>query len=246
MAKGKLTKAEYDALGADGQKSYELVGEVAYFTGEIPDVASLQVALDGERSLHQRATEQLKAYTGIDPVAAKAALAAAQGAAKGKEHDLTTKEGLQAALAEMRSDFETKLKDKDDQAKQMITDRTIESTLTKAGVIPKALPHAVDAVRKMVKPLGDDPAQLGVVGPQGSFIGTDFETWAASDFKRDSSFFFADSGAGGTGGNALNAQRGNAGAATKTRQEFDALSPTDKIAFSQQVDQGKAALVDSA
>src|SRR5687768_6236222 len=98
MPKAKITKQEFEALDGEVKKSYELVGESAFFTGEIPDVASLQTALDGERSLHARATEQLKAYTGIDPVKAKEALAAQQQSAKGKEHDLTTKEGLQAAL----------------------------------------------------------------------------------------------------------------------------------------------------
>lgn len=201
MPKAKITKAEFDALTDQTVKgSYELIGEFAFFTGEIPDVSTLQSALDAERALHAAATEKLKPYAGIDPVKAKEALAAQQTKTPtGKEPDLTTKEGLQAALDQMRSDFDQKFKAKENEANQLITDRTIESVLVKSGVLPEAMPHAVDAVRKMVKPLGEDPAQLGVVGPQGTLIGTPFETWAGADFKKTHSFFFGDSGQGGTG-----------------------------------------------
>lgn len=199
MPKSKITKAEFDALEPDAKASYELAGESAYFTGEIPDVTSLQTALQSERTMRENAEKAIKPYAGIDPVKAKEALAAQTKQATGKEPDLTTKEGLQAALDQMRTDFDQKFKAKETEANQLITDRTIESVLVKAGVIPEAMPDAMDAVRKLVKPLGDDPAQLGVIGPTGTFIGTPFDAWAATDLKKTKSWFFADNGVGGTG-----------------------------------------------
>jgi len=202
--KAKLTKAEYDALDAEGKKAYEAIGDFFVFTGEIPDVTNLQTALDNERQLHQTAANQLKAYAGIDPAKAKEALAAQQKPTK--EHDLNTIEGLRAALADtqkaindMRTDFDTKIKTKEDAANQLITDRAIESVLVKAGVIPEAMPDAMAAVRKMVRPLAGDPAELGVLGANDTFIGTPFETWATNDLRKQKSWFFADSGNGGTG-----------------------------------------------
>jgi len=203
--KAKLTKAEYDALDAEGKKANEAIGDFFVFNGEIPDVATLQTALENERTLHQRATDQLKAYTGIDPVKAKEALAAQQKPA-GKEHDLTSIEGLRAALADtqkaitdMRSDFDTKLQDKDKAQHQLVTDAKIKDVLIAAGVIKEALPDAMEAVRKMVRPLAGNPEELGVLGPNDQFLGTNFETWAANDLKKQKSWFFADSGNGGTG-----------------------------------------------
>lgn len=227
--KAKLTKAEYDALDAEAKKTYEAIGDFWVFTGEIPDVANLQTALDNERQLHTKATDQLKAYTGIDPVKAKEALAAQQ---KPKEHDTNTIEGLRATLADtqkaitdMRTDFDTKLKSKDDTQNQLITDRTIQEVLGKAGVIPEAMPDAMEAVRKMVRPLAGNPAELGVLGPNDQFLGTNFEAWAANDLKKQKSWFFADSGDGGTG------SRVNRNVRTLGSVDLSKLSATERLKY---------------
>jgi hypothetical protein len=244
--KSKLTKQEFEALTDEKDKqSYELVGEFAFFTGEIPDVAGLQTALESERTLRSNAEKALAPFTGLDPVKAKEALAAQQKGAGGGEPDLTKPEGVKAAIASMQKDFDDRLKAERERADKLTIDRTIESTLIKAGVLPDALPDAMLAVRPMVKPIGEDASVLGVVGPAGTFLGTDFSTWASTELKKQKSYFFADNGQGGTGAGQSRGAGNGGSVISKTRAEFDQLTPQQKIDFSNQVDQGKAALVDN-
>lgn len=223
MPKSKITKAEFDALEPETKKGYELVGESAYFTGEIPDVSTLETALANERALHQRATEALKPFHGLDPVKAREALAAQTKPADQNLDKLPPE--VRTVIEQMRSDFEEKLKAKEDQEISLKMDRTIESALTKVGVIPEALPQAVEAVRKLVKPIGDDPTLLGVLGPTGTFISTPFEQWTGADLKKNMSWFFVDNGAGGTGSKGNTGRTDTTGAVVKVDREASKTNP---------------------
>lgn len=221
--KAKLTQAEFDLLDTAGKASYEKAGDVYYFTGEIPDVKGLQTALETERGRASNAESAMAAFKGVDPNKYKELL---QLEEQTKIDRLSNPAGVAAQLTEMQADFDKKLSAERERADKLTIDRTLESALLKAGVLPGALQDAMDAVRKRVKPIGNDPARLGVLAEDGATMtATSFDKFVAEEFKQLKPWFYADSGAGGTGASPLN--RNTQGVATiKVDREASKADPS--------------------
>lgn len=221
--KAKLTQAEYDLLtDATAKAAYEKAGEVYYFTGDVPDVTNLQSALASERTRASNAETSMAAFKGIDPAKYAQLLELEKTANTDKLKDPA---GVEARFTQMQTDFQKKLDAERERADNLTVDRTLESALIAAGVMKDALPDAMDAARKRVKPIGNDPARLGVLGDDGATMtSTALAEWLGGDFKASKSFFFADSGIGGTGASPIN--RGVTGTATiKIDREASKTNP---------------------
>lgn len=201
--KAKLTQTEFDSLtDATVKAAYEKQGDSYYFTGEVPDVTKLQSALETERTRASNAETAMAAFKGIDPKKYTELLELEKQANTDKLKDPA---GVEARFTQMQSDFETRLQKERERADNLTIERTLESALIAAGVHKDALPEAMDAARKRVKPIGTDPSRLGVLAEDGATMtATALKDWLAGDFKTTKSFFFVDDGAGGTGSSPFN------------------------------------------
>jgi hypothetical protein len=221
--KAKLTQAEFDSLtDATAKAAYEKVGEVYYFTGDVPDVASLQSALDKERTRASNAETAMAPFKNVDPAKYASLLELEKTANTDKLKDPA---GVEARFTQMQTDFEKKLTAERERADNLTIERTLESALIAAGVHKDALADAMDAARKRVKPIGNDPARLGVLAEDGATMtATALNDWLANDFKTTKSFYFLDNGIGGTGASPIN--RSTPGTATiKVDREASKTNP---------------------
>lgn len=221
--KAKLTQAEFDSLtDATAKAAYEKVGDTYYFTGEVPDVTKLQSALETERTRASNAETAMAAFKGVDPKKYQELLELEKQQATDKLKDPA---GVEARFTQMQTDFEARLQKERERADNLTIERTLESALIAAGVHKDALPDAMDAARKRVKPKGTDPSKLGVLADDGeTMTSTGLAEWLAGDFKSTKSYFFADSGAGGTGASPFN--RSAQGTATvKVDREASKTNP---------------------
>ena len=107
---------------------------------------------------------------------------------------------------------------------------------------PKRLNDALQIARPLVGNNAD--GSVGVLGADGKVdLTKTFDKWLSEEFKKDRAYLFLPNGNAGSGAQGDTATTLQAGAVTKTRTEFNALSPQEKIDFSNLVAQKKAAIV---
>lgn len=237
--KQTLTADEYTALPEPARGFYKLVG-----TNYVPDIEGvdnlpgLTSALQKERTDRENAQNALKPFqtAGLTPERITELLALEQSTKVGK---LANRGEYEAALAAEKKPLLDENATLKQQLDEQALDHGLDAVLLKAGVIPERLGNAKLAAKNHVR-VGEG-RKLEVV-ENGQVVATDLEKYFGGDFKTKNLYFF--NGNGGAGSGATGSTQPGAGEVpTKTRAEFNALTPQQKADFSELVGQGKAQLV---
>lgn len=238
--KQSVTADEHGALAEPLKALYKANGTGFVLDVEgIDNITGLTSALSKERTDRETAQAALKPYqtAGVTPERLAELLALDQSTKLGK---LTSKGEYDEALAAVRTDFETKLTQAQQKLQEQALDHGLDSVLLRAGVIPERLANAKLAAKNHVRVASD--GKLEVIGPNGQPNGAELDKFFAGDFKTGNLYFFNGNGGAGSGAQD-NTKPGATELPVKTRAEFGALTPTQKVEFSELVGQGKAQLV---
>ena len=238
--KQTLTAEEHGALPEAARGFYKQVGNsfVPDIEG-IDNLPGLTSALQSERSAREQAEGALKPFKGLTAERIAELTALEQSTKLGK---LTSKGEYDTALETVKSGYEQTITGLNQKLHDQALDHGLDSVLLSAGVDPKRLSNAKLAAKPHVR-VADNGA-LEVVNPSDQKpTGTELKKFFGDDWKKDNLYFFLPSGGAGSGAD-TSLNTGAAGEVpTKTRAEFNALSPQQKADFSELVGKGKAKIV---
>lgn len=111
---------------------------------------------------------------------------------------------------------------------QLLIDKGLTDSLTKAGVAPQFLDATVALIKSKYKAEIAEEDDEPVAKIDGKGLGDFVKEWSQGDGKH----YTAAPNNGGGGAKGSDDGKGKAGAKTMTRAEFDALNPGEKMKFS--------------
>lgn len=239
--KQAVTTEEHGLLDAALKALYKQSGTGFILDVEgIDNITGLTSALASERSRANTAEGALKPYqtAGLTPERITSLLALEQA---GKVGSLTSKGEYDQALELVKQGHTTQLTAMQEKLNEQALDHGLDSVLLKAGVIQERLPVAKKAARDYVRVA--EGGALEVIDPATKQLnGKKPEEFFAGDFKTQHLYLFNGNGGAGSGAQ-NNMTPGAAEVPVKTRAEFNALTPQQKVDFSELVGAGKAQLV---
>lgn len=156
-----------DSVGADDKKYYKeedgvfVLDTEAYFAG-------MSSARDKEKQSAKEAREKLEKFQGLDPDAAKLALAKVQELEEKQHIDAGNIEQVVANRTErLRLDLEGRLNgvtaERDNLASQLssvVVDKSVQAAAAAANVIPSALDDVLERARKIFKAKDGNPVPM--------------------------------------------------------------------------------------
>lgn len=236
--KTKLGKADYEALEDSLKTFYIADGDGFKLDADYEDVTGLKNKNAELLGKIKDAEKAVKQFEGLDPEAARAALAAQQKAAEDKlkeEGDFDKlKQEYEARVLAAEKAAEEKIAAAEAKAQQILATLKTEhlsNVLTKKGVDPKR-------VNGLVRLVGDDvdivPGERGFqLRKAGGVVGDEQEfdalvnSWKSSP---DTDYFFQPTVVSGSGASGSEGSAG--GGKTMPRTQFEGLSPQEQMAFS--------------
>lgn len=240
--KQKLTATEYAALASDAERSnYKLVG--ADYVPDVEGVDNLPALVNAYGTVKgekETLTTQLKQFEGVDPVKYREYVAADQKAGIAK---IVDKGQYDQALETVTAQKDGTISELQQKLNAQAVDFALTTGFATAGVIPERMKDALQIARPLVGVNAD--GSPGVLGKDGKVdLTIKFDDWLKNDFKKERAYLYQPNGNGGSGAqNGTNTATGDK--PTKTRAEANTLPPAEKMAFMEQVSQGKAVLVDN-
>lgn len=236
----KLGKAEHDALDDSLKTLYVADGENFKLDADYEDVTGLKSKRDEllaeQKRLKQQLQETETKYAGLDPEAAKAALAEIETAKETKLKESgdfdAIKKGYEDRIAALETKHKSELEAVTGENTATLTTlkrERLANVLTEKGVLPdrvKYLVHEMDADTELVR--GDNGFDVRKKGGIGD--ATEFEA-LIENVKVKSPFFFAADNASGSGASGSDGKGGSQTVKRLTKAQVAGLSPQEKHDF---------------
>ncbi len=231
----KIAKGDYEALDDSLKTLYVADGDNFKLDADYEDVTGLKNKANELLAEQKRLKEQMKAFDGLDPEAARAALAAAQEA----EHNKLKDEGnfdklkeeyerrIAAAEEKARKEFEAVANEKNAILANLKRER-LANVLTEKGVLPDRVKYLVGELDSTIELVsGEHGFSLKKIGG----IGDDTEFNAIiEDVKTKSPFFFAADNIAGSGASGSDRNGGNGKTITRKQYETNPLQYAKQLA----------------
>jgi hypothetical protein len=236
--KQSLTTDEHAALPEAARGFYKQVG-----SNYVPDIEGvdnlpgLTSALASERTARETAEGALKPFKGYTPERLAELTALEQSSKLGK---LTSKGEYDQALAQVNATHTQEKEALNKRLADQALDHGLDAVLLRAGVIDNRLGNAKLAAKNHVRVA--ENGTLEIIGANGQPAGVEVDKFFTGDWKTNNLYFFNGNGGAGSGSTG-GGNQATGEVPTKTRAEFNALTPQQKADFSELVGQGKAQLV---
>lgn len=245
-----LTKEQFDALSDELKEYYKVNQEGKY---DLDGIGELKRAVKAEKdrteaaikaAVEKATADALKPYEGLDVEAAKNAIAEAAKAEEDKKKKAGDFDGIKAQLEERHAkDIEKKEAEKkalaDEKAAILsnLKREKLANVLTEKGVLPDRVKYLVGELDKDIELVSDDNGfTLKKIGGIGD--ATEFDS-IIETVKEKTPFFFAATGASGSGASGSQSNNGGQGKVIP-RAEYDA----NPAAYAGQLAKGEATLAD--
>lgn len=234
--KTKIAKGDFEALDESLKTLYVADGDNYKLDADYEDVTGLKNKANELLAEQKRLKEQMKAFDGLDPEAARAAIKAAQEAEDAKLEASGNIEAIRKQYEERIIALEAK------HAAERDTDRSeydatlatlkherLANILTEKGVLPDRVKYVVHDLNNETELIrGDNGFEVRKKGGIGD--APEFDAMIEG-IKTRSPFFFAADNIAGSGASGSNSNNGSGGGKTMPKAQWDALGVREQAAF---------------
>lgn len=217
--KTKIGKADYEKLSEELKKEYVPDGDDFKLDADYEDVTGLKAKRDELLKDLKDKQKLLEQFDGLDPEAAKAALAKAQETEDEKLKAAGEYEALKKKLEDRHAEELKKATEREGSLLNNLKRERLQNYLVEKGVLPDRAAYAYVDIGEQIE-LASDESGFSLKLKGGIGDAKELET-VVEGLKTKSPFLFTADGASGSGASGSEGKGGSTGK-TITRAEYDA------------------------